>query len=156
MAAGKTLRILPGLLILALGAALLLHNLDLLDLGGLRSFWPLAVIAFGLHLFFGGANRAFGLAVAALGVALQGEMLGWFDVPWGRVRDFWPLILIAVGASMLLRGRKDSLVGGVILVSLGAYFQGRNLAWIDFEIWNLWPVAVIAAGLGMVQKTLRG
>lgn len=156
MAAPKGFRILPGLLILALGVALLLHNFRVVDLGGLRVFWPLTLVAFGLHLFFERNSRLFGGTVAALGAALQVENLGWADIPWGRIRDFWPLLLIAAGASMLLKGARDNVVFGVVLITLGAYFQGENLGWVRFDLIDLWPVAVIAAGAAMVMKARKG
>ena len=156
MAAGKSLRILPGLLILALGLALLLHNLDVLDLGGLRVFWPLAIAAFGLHLFFDGKNRALGAVITVVGAALQADNLGWVDVRWRRLFDFWPLILIGLGAQMLVRSAKDNAVGGVLLVGLGTYFLGRNFDLFYFNVWDLWPVAIIAAGIAMIMKARRG
>lgn len=152
MAGAKNLKILPGLLILALGVALLLNNFDIVDLGGLKVFWPLALVAFGLHLFFERKSRVFGGVLAAVGVGLQVENLGWADIPWGRIRDFWPLLLIALGASMLLKGSRDNAVLGVILVALGAYYQGEILGWVRFDLIDLWPVAVIAAGVAMLMK----
>ena len=42
-------RIIPGLIILALGVALLLHNFDLVSFGELRKWWPMLVVALGVQ-----------------------------------------------------------------------------------------------------------
>ena len=155
MAATKPLRMLPGIVILGLGLALLLHNLDILDLGGLKVYWPLVVVALGLHLCLERKSFVLGGFITAAGVALQVENLGLADVPWGRVRDFWPMGLVAIGVSMLVRHAKDNAVLGAVFVAVGAYQQGRNLGWFDVELIDLWPLAVIAAGLAMLFKARR-
>ena len=94
-----------------------------------------------------------GLVVAAAGIIL---LLNSFDiVNLGGLTRFWPVLLIALGAQMLIRPKgKDNSVGGIILLSLGAYFLARNFGMIDFGIQQLWPIAVIAAGVAMLRKAM--
>ena len=44
-----TARVLPGLLVAGLGVLLVLNNLDVYELGGLERYWPLLLVAFGIH-----------------------------------------------------------------------------------------------------------
>ncbi len=70
---------------------------------------------------------------------------------------FWPLILVAGGLSMILkRGDRGNLAGGVVLVVFGSYLLGSNLGFITIGLRRLWPVAVIAIGVGMAYKALSG
>ena len=148
-------RVLPGLIVAAAGVILLLNSFDIVDLGGIAHFWPLLLIALGAHLALEGGNRAFGVIVAAVGVALQLDNLGMLNINIRDVMRLWPAVLLALGAQMLLRPRgKDNPVGGIILLSLGSYFLARNFGLIDFGVQQLWPIAVIAAGVGMLRKAM--
>jgi hypothetical protein len=148
-------RILPGVIVAVAGIVLLLNSFDILDLGGLRRYWPLLLIALGAHLAFEGSNKTFGAIVASVGVALQLDNLGLLDINIRELMKFWPLVLVGLGAKMLLRPTgKDNSVSGIILLTLGGYFQARNLGLIDFGLAQLWPIAVIAAGIGMLRKSM--
>ena len=86
---------------------------------------------------------------------LQLDNLGLLDVNISQVVNFWPLLLIGFGAKILLRPKgKDNSVIGIILITIGAYFQAHNLGVIEFGIDQLWPIAVIAAGVGMLRKAM--
>ena len=148
-------RVLPGLLVAVVGLILLLHNLELFPLGSLRRFWPLLLVAFGLHLARQRADRVIGLLLAAAGVVLQLTTLDLIDIRWRTLWSlwrFWPVILIAVGVSMMIRQR-DNMIGGAVVASLGVYFLASNFYVIDFEIWRLWPIAVIALGFSMMRRS---
>jgi hypothetical protein len=148
-------RVLPGLVVAAAGVVLLLNSFDIVDLGGIARFWPLLLIAFGAHLALEGGNRTFGAIVAAVGVTLQLDNLGMLTINIRDVMRLWPALLIALGAQMLIRPKgKDNSVGGIILLSLGSYFLARNFGLIEFGIQQLWPIAVIAAGIGMLRKAM--
>jgi hypothetical protein len=148
-------RALPGLLIVALGVMLLAHNFGYLSLRSFQQVWPLLVVAFGLHLIFSGGHRVLGLALTISGVALQMDALGWIDLEWRAIWRFWPVALLVIGGGMLLRpGNRDNLVGGSVLVGLGAYFLASNLKLITFGLWELWPVAIIIAGVAMILKAV--
>ena len=148
-------RVLPGLVVAAAGVILLLNSFDIVNLGGLTRFWPLLLVALGAHLAIEGGNRVFGSILAAVGVALQLDNLGMLTINIRDVMRLWPVLLIALGAQMLIRPKgKDNSVGGIILLSLGAYFLARNFGMIDFGIQQLWPIAVIAAGVAMLRKAM--
>ena len=148
-------RVLPGLVVAAAGIILLLNSFDIVSLGGLARFWPLLLVALGAHLAIEGGNRVCGSILAAVGVALQLDNLGMLTINIRDVMRLWPVLLIALGAQMLIRPKgKDNSVGGIILLSLGAYFLARNFGMIDFGIQQLWPIAVIAAGVAMLRKAM--
>lgn len=155
MAKSAGVRVLPGLLILLLGVLLLLDSLDVMSLGSLVMFWPLVVVAFGIHVATGGGNRILGGLIALVGGALQVENLGWVDVRWRQVWNWWPLVLMVIGILILLKpSKRENLFWGGAFVAVGAFYQGRHLGWFDVDLWALWPVAVIAAGIGMMRKAL--
>jgi hypothetical protein len=78
----------------------------------------------------------------------------WIDMPLRYLfRNFWPLVLVVVGVIQMaaaLSGRRGSLSGGVILITLGGLFLLQQL-------WNIglgrsWPVLLIAIGaIGLVR-----
>ena len=149
-------RALPGLVVAALGALLLLHNFDVLDIGRASKLWPLLVIAGGLQWAIQGRNKVFGGLVVATGAALQVDTLGWVDVEWRQMWRFWPVLLIAVGLGMILqRGGRDNAFGGALIASLGAYFLASNFHLIRIDVWQLWPIAVILLGVAMIRKAVR-
>jgi hypothetical protein len=64
---------------------------------------------------------------------------------------YWPAILVAVGIVKLVDSQDTGdRVGGGILVGLGAILLGRELGFIDVRLWDLWPLILIAAGIGML------
>jgi len=148
-------RSLPGLIIAVAGVVLLLNSFDVVDLGRLSRYWPLLLIAFGAHWVIEGGGRVFGSIFVAVGVTLQLDNLDLLDVNIRQVVNFWPLLLIGFGAKILLRPKgKDNSVVGIILITIGAYFQAHNLEMIEFGIDQLWPIAVVAAGVGMLRKAM--
>ncbi|MBI1352852.1 MAG: hypothetical protein GC160_00795 [Acidobacteria bacterium] len=148
-------RVLPGLLIIALGVILLAHNFGYISLGTFRQFWPLLLVAFGLQMLFTGGSRPLGAALAIAGAALQLDSLGWITLEWRQVWRLWPAILIAIGLGLLLRpARRENRVGGAMLVALGAYFLAANFRLVHFALWDLWPVAIIVAGVMMIRRAL--
>ena len=78
----------------------------------------------------------------------------WIDMPLRYlIRNFWPLILIVVGVMQILgplSGRRGSMMGGAIMITLGGLFLLQQL-------WNIglgrsWPVLLIAIGaIGLVR-----
>lgn len=70
------------------------------------------------------------------------------------VRDvirYWPAIFIAVGIIQLVDSAFPAgrVVGGVF-VGVGTILLARNLGYLDIAIRDLWPLALIAAGLLML------
>jgi hypothetical protein len=80
-------------------------------------------------------------------------------VEWGLV---WPFFLIVPGAFILVRsltigepGQKTGgLIGGAILVFLGAVFLLENYYDLDWQ--KIWPFFLIIPGVGLLIGALRG
>lgn len=72
------------------------------------------------------------------------------------VRAGWPFVLIAVGMFHLFQfitqtgvshgHRRSTLIGGLVLVTVGILFLLQNLA--DIRFGQTWPVLLIVIGLG--------
>jgi len=103
------------------------------------------------------AGLIFGFAVVAVGVLF---LLDNFGVPVGWVWGYWPVILIAIGLAKLVDSRETSgRTGGAIIMLVGLvliadkihlpFLNNRNL-------WDLWPLALIAFGFMMLWGALEG
>jgi phage shock protein PspC (stress-responsive transcriptional regulator) len=84
---------------------------------------------------------------------------GWFllrHLGWLRISDdvLWPLALI--GLMVLPEG--VSMVWGLVLIVLGALWLLSNTGLFSWDVWNylgqLWPLALILGGVGLVGATL--
>jgi len=95
-----------GLVLIAVGGALLLDRLAWVDfggLGGLWRYWPLIVIALGLAKLIDARSRrgrGSGLWLMGLGGWMLVSSLGLFGFGW---HNSWPLLIILVGLSVVLR-----------------------------------------------------
>jgi predicted membrane protein len=65
-----------------------------------------------------------------------------------RLWKFWPVLLIAVGALKLFEGCNRAI--GAVLVLVGGLFLGNNLGYIRLSWGDLWPLALIGAGLALI------
>ncbi len=152
-------RLIPGLVIAALGVLLMLHNLGVLEIERLWRFWPVILIAFGLHRLWEkpARRRGSGVALLAIGIAFQLRNFGWMPLNLSHLEQYWPLILVVLGAHMIWRSRqKGGLISGLAVLFLGVWFQLERLGLIDYPLWRLWPLALVAIGLSMVMKARRG
>jgi hypothetical protein len=95
-----------------------------------------------------------GVCVMAVGGMLALENLGMVDA--GRYLRWWPAGLVAIG---LLKwfgvGTPVSRGGGAILTAAGVLLLLGELDFHAFEIWDLWPLVLIAAGFAMISGSLR-
>jgi predicted membrane protein len=94
---------LIGVAIVAIGAALLLDNLGLMDSGDILRLWPAILIFVGLRDLFvasDGSRAMRGTLLVAFGVLL---LLNTFEVFEFSIIGLWPLFLILFGANMLIR-----------------------------------------------------
>lgn len=100
-------RALFGVVIAAIGTLVLLDNLRLFDLQLLRSFWPLALVLFGLaRLAMPGRGRMGGVALVLVGGMLTAQNLG-SDL--FALRHWWAVFIIVAGLSMLRRGAHGAM-----------------------------------------------
>ena len=151
-------RLIPGLVLVLLGILLMLANLGLLEIERLWRFWPVILIAFGLHRILEkpAHRRGSGVVLLVVGIVFQLRNLGWMPLNLGHLEQYWPLILIVVGIYTIWRSRqKGGLTGGLVVLFLGVWFQAEKFGLIDFPLWRLWPLALVAIGLNMVLKARR-
>jgi predicted membrane protein len=103
------------------------------------------------------ASLIFGFAIVAVGVLF---LLDNFGVPVGFLWGYWPVILIAIGLAKVVDSRETSgRTGGAIIMLVGLiliadkvhlpFLNNRNL-------WDLWPLALIALGFVMLWGALEG
>lgn len=93
-----------GLMLVALGAVWMLHNLDILQFHfKLKQWWPLILIAIGLiHL---AGSRRFTEPGAWFMILLGGAFLLTANhiLAWRDILKYWPAVLIVIGASIIFR-----------------------------------------------------
>ncbi len=155
-----TARILPGLLIAGLGVLLVLNNLDVYQLGGLERYWPLLLVAFGIHRALDPSRRGRGLGavVLATGIGLQLSNLDLLSFHLADLKLYWPLILVGIGLYQLTGPRRHGWGAsfGVVAILAGIWFQLANFGIVRSDVWHLWPLLLIVLGIGMVYKAMRG
>lgn len=96
-------RLLWGLVLIAIGGALLLDRFALADTEDWWRYWPLIVIALGVAKLIDARSlrgRGSGLWLIGLGGWMLVSSLGLFGFGW---HNSWPLLLILVGLSVILR-----------------------------------------------------
>lgn len=97
-------RILFGLGVVGIGVLALLDNLHVFDIALLRTFWPLALVLWGLSRLAWPRHTGsglFGLIMIGVGSVLTAQNLGYVHF---QLRDWWPVLIILAGLSILLRG----------------------------------------------------
>jgi hypothetical protein len=90
-----------GWLLILAGAALLLENQGILDIGPIWRFWPLILVAFGAAKVYRARSReeqGSGIWLLLLGLWLLVSIIHLWDLSF---RDTWPAVFIVFGASML-------------------------------------------------------
>lgn len=94
-------KFLWGGLMLIIGTALLLDNLDVIYIGNLWNHWPFIVVAIGIAKFLETDNakgRGEGIWLVFIGLWLYASVFHIFGLSFGTS---WPLLLVGVGASMI-------------------------------------------------------
>jgi hypothetical protein len=98
--------------------------------------------------WFGGV-----LVVAGLGLLADQFIPGLGLGLW--IARLWPLAVIALGVLVLLT-RTSTLLGGIILLIIGAILQFSVLGWLSDNVWGLlWPSFLILLGLLVVFRLGR-
>lgn len=92
-----------GILLIAIGAALLLAQLQMVSLDPLRRWWPLIVIGIGVIRLFGGPRQRWG-GYWFIVAGIYGAIGEWrlFGLTWAEA---WPIFIIAAGVGILIRPR---------------------------------------------------
>ena len=156
--------ILPGLLLIALGAWLLASTLGV-RLPSLETIWPVGVIVLGvafLAQFFAGGRRSEGLvftgvATTLLGVFFLAITLGL--LVWADAGRLWPVYVVIGGLAFLAQwlarpAERGLLVPAVLALAAGgatlALTLGLVRADIAEPIIRLWPVLLILLGLALL------
>jgi hypothetical protein len=93
-----------------------------------------------------------GLVLATLGSLFLLDNFLILDVQ--RILPFWPLLLVGLGVIKVAQSpRGDGLWVGGALIAVGCVLTLKHLGWLQFEVRQLWPVALIAAGLAVIFKS---
>ena len=93
-----------------------------------------------------GFKLIIGIFFAILGVLLTLDNLDLIDAD--RFLAYWPLVLIAIGI-LKFQDAGHRVLGG-FLIGIGALNLLSNTVDFSFSIFDLWPVALILAGIGIV------
>jgi len=99
-----TSRLVIGLSIIAVGLALALDSLGLMDAGVVLRYWPVILIAIGIAKFTADSERQRGLIWIAAGVGFLLVTLG--RMSFGGV---WAMLLLFVGANVVWRALRPPL-----------------------------------------------
>jgi predicted membrane protein len=96
----------------------------------------------------------FGLIVLALGVLWTLDNLGVIDS--APILRWWPILLMLAGLARLTGiGARQQMVSGAVLTIAGFLLLGDALHLIHVRIWQLWPIAMIVIGTGLVVRSMR-
>ncbi len=164
----KKRSIVPGVVLILIGAAFLLQQLRILDFTW-RESYPFILMAVGavflITIFTKGDRGASfpATVLLVLGIFFFLRNFGYFslDYYFYDLRDYWPIFLIAFGLGfiVLFLFKSDDwgvLVPGGLLLFFGAVFF---LNTIDILYWrnitDFWPVILIAVGVSIVINNLR-
>lgn len=134
-------RLILGLVVVAVGVALLLDELEIADASVLLRWWPALALAYGLMMLTGVCCRRHvggGLVVSFFSGWLLLERL---DVvhrgPW----ELWPLALVVLGAAMV--------IGALRRPDTAAVLEDRASTIRAFALWS-------GAGRKVVSEDFRG
>lgn len=95
--------VIPGLVLVAVGALFFLNNLHIFYIRDWFKFWPAILIAAGIvklvdSTYSGG--RVFGGILAGFGGIFLARNLGYIDI---GMREIWPLFLVGLGLLLLVQ-----------------------------------------------------
>ena len=93
------------------------------------------------------------VAVIAVGVMLllnQNGILRFSDI-W----RLWPMIFVLAGATRVTQGGANARAVGSLMIGVGVVLELAEFRLIPFDVWQLWPVGIIAIGLLLLWKAIR-
>ncbi len=100
--------LVPGIILVAIGAIFLLQNLQITYVRDWIRFWPAILVAIGIVKLVDSpfaAGRTIGGVLIAIGGILLAQTLGYLDGL--EAHDLWPLILIGLGVLLLVQRTWD-------------------------------------------------
>jgi predicted membrane protein len=143
-------RMLIGALLVLFGLLFLLDNLGYMDAGAVLQFWPMILVGLGTWKVLQpreDGQRAFGVALLAIGIFLQLQML----ITGLRFRHIWPALLIGLGGLLIWKAigrtqpRRPLAAGSAELHELA--FMGGGNRIIDSPDFRGGDVTAIMGGL---------
>ncbi len=96
--------LIPGVVLVGIGALLFLNNLNIVYVRDFVRFWPAILVAIGIVKLVDStemSGRVGGGVLVGVGAILLAQTLGYLDGL--RLHDMWPLALIAVGVFLLFQ-----------------------------------------------------
>src|SRR5689334_9956893 len=97
---------------------------------------------------FGGAKLIIGSFFVVHGLLLAADNLGLLRA-WDYLR-FWPAVILLIGLYKIWEPGRQ--VVGAILVVIGASLLAQNAGWLHLSIFDLWPLALIVAGVAVIAR----
>jgi cell wall-active antibiotic response 4TMS protein YvqF len=92
-----------------------------------------------------------GFFLMALGSGFLLDRLHIVEMP--SIGRMWPAIFLVIAAIHVVEGR---LGGAVTWVVLSAWFFACEFGWYGLDYRNSWPLVLVAVGMGIVVRALRG
>lgn len=158
--------IIPGLLLILLGAYLLAQNLNV-PLPGLDRLWPVFPLVFGLAFitqFFVGGRTDDGLIFVGVAGALVGAFFFLFTLgrlEWGDMGRYWPVFVVIGGVAFLAQwlvrpAQRGLLVPAFLALVVGLVALVLNLRLVNpalaAQLSKLWPALLILGGLAVLGQ----
>jgi len=95
--------VIPGIILVGIGALFLLNNLQIFPLHEIWRYWPAILIAAGMVKLVDStytAGRVAGGMLVIAGALILADTLGYITI---RRQDVWPMILIGIGVLLLFQ-----------------------------------------------------
>lgn len=93
-----------------------------------------------------------GIMIIAVGVVFMLDNLYIIDA--GEILRYWPVILIVYGAVKGLQSRNSSgQIFGWSVAAIGLLLLLDRMNFIDFRLWDWWPIILIVIGLNFLRGT---
>ena len=155
-----------GLILIAAGIVLLMHNTGLLYFS-FSEVWPIAVAVVGV-LFLASVWRKANKGAVFPGTILL--LVGVFFFFWQNryiprgMGSPWPVFVVIVGIAFMVlyaceRRERGNLIPGMILLFVGGVFLLDNYVLLPWEPWALisksWPLVLVIIGVTMILKERR-